>query len=258
MEFLDGVARKSGPRHVLELEHVKSSIARTIGEDTRMFYVPEVVNRDPQRGIIEFERIVHLRTIQDLATRNDNRLLRIIERAGSSLAIIHDRLALQDDLRVMLPREWCDRPEDNVFIHGDYTCANVCYDEESDRLVIVDWSPAAHLKHTGSFGSKYFDILWFAASVYHSMPLKCVASWNSQAMVKAFLVGYSTVGRSGLTFGGLQHYHRLMCRLYGSILLQRTWTYPSRGRLMYFLFQALLLGRMFSCPPSCPTLSACS
>ena len=64
-----------------------------------MFYVPEVVNLDSERGIIEFERIVHLRTIQDLATQHDDRLMNILERAGSSLAIVHERLALPDDMR---------------------------------------------------------------------------------------------------------------------------------------------------------------
>lgn len=258
MELLDNVARKSGPRHLLEMEHVKSSIARAIGEDTGMFYVPEVVNRDSQCGVIDFERIVHLRTIQDLAIRHDDRLLKIIERAGRSLALVHQRMTLRDDMQVMLPKQWSDRPDDNVFIHGDYTCANVCFDEESERLVIVDWSTASYLNSTGTFGSKYFDIMWFAASVYHSMPLKCVAWWNSQAIVEVFLAGYSSVSHPGLSFRDLQHYHRLMCRLYGSTLLQRTWTYPLPGRLMYVLFQTFVLGRMFSCRPGCRALTLCS
>jgi hypothetical protein len=190
MEFVGNIARKTGSPSLLAVEALKTEKASEIGKSSGLFYVPRVISFDAEAGVLEFERLAGLVTLLDLAIKKDQRLFELLEKTGRSLAVIHQQLALPDDMKHELPPEWMDPPGENVFIHGDFASINVCFHEPSGRLVILDWSGAPIMGRTPTFGSRFFDVFWFAACVFRGVPAKRLLSWNAESMTDTFLCGY--------------------------------------------------------------------
>jgi len=191
MEFIDNIARKTGEPGLLAVEAAKASQAFDIGRDCGLFYAPKVVNFDKDAGLLEFERLSDLVTLLDLAICKDKRLPDLLKKAGKALAAIHRYLALPEEMKHDLPPEWMDSENDNVFIHGDFACINVCFHEPSDELVILDFSAAPMVGRTPTFGSRYFDVLLFISSIFHGASLRKAFNWNAKTMAEAFLRGYT-------------------------------------------------------------------
>ena len=177
---------------MLAVEAAKSRLAREIGQETGLFYVPEVIGFDPKAGVLDFERLEGLVTLLQLVVRRDERVVELVKRAGQALAIVHEKLVLPDDMKHELPEEWMDHSGQNVFIHGDFAMCNLSFHETSGQLVIVDWSGAPLLGRTPAFGSRYFDVLWFASSVFLDAPLKRMLDSRFEKMTDAFLMGYAS------------------------------------------------------------------
>ena len=193
MELIDNIARKTGEPNVLALEAAKASQAFDIGRNFGLFYVPRVVNFNEEAVLLEFERLSDLVTLLELAIRKDKRLPDLLKKAGKALAVIHRDLALPEEMKHQLPPEWMDSEEDNVFIHGDFACINICFREPSNELVILDFSAAPIVDRTPTFGSRYFDILLFISSIFHGAPLRRTINWNAKIMAEAFLRGYAEI-----------------------------------------------------------------
>jgi aminoglycoside phosphotransferase (APT) family kinase protein len=130
-------------------------------------------------------------TLLDMAARKDNRVIELLRKAGQALAVIHERLALPEHTRHELPAEWMACPDENVFIHGDFAGFNLCFDESSGRLVILDWSSAPLLENVATYGSRFFDIIWFVIFIFYGAPRSCLFNWDAPAMANAFLAGYA-------------------------------------------------------------------
>ncbi|MFQ6034976.1 MAG: hypothetical protein ACE5NM_03900 [Sedimentisphaerales bacterium] len=190
MEFMGDIARKKASSSLLAIEATKTKLAGEIGTDSGLFYVPRVLNFDQDKGLLDFERLSGLVTLLQLAIDKDARLLELSEKAGRSLAVIHDQLILPDEMKHELPPEWMDPPDKNAFIHGDFACINVCLHKPTDQLVILDWSAAPIIGRTPTFGSRYFDILWFVSCAFRGAPGMRFLSWNAEGMADAFLKGY--------------------------------------------------------------------
>ena len=190
MEFVGDIARKTGGSSLLAVEAAKASRARDIGKASGLFSVPRVVNFDAGAGVLEFERLRGLSTLLDLAVRKDARLPELLEKAGRALAVIHEELTLPEELKHELPAAWMGSADENVFIHGDFACINVCFHEPSGQLVILDFSAAPMVGRTPTFGSRYFDIILFVSSLFHGAPCRRVFGWNAGEMADAFLRGY--------------------------------------------------------------------
>jgi len=191
MQFVRNVARKSGQSSLLAVEAAKTRLARQIGASSGLFYVPKVVSFDSEVGVLEFERIDGLITLRELAMRKDVRLYPLLKKAGHSLAIVHAQLFLPGEIKHELPPEWMGGSEENVFIHGDFNLCNVCFREDLDQLVILDWSAAPLLGGTPVFGSRYFDILWFVSHAFISAPNRRLFRWDSKGIADALIEGYA-------------------------------------------------------------------
>lgn len=191
MEFVGDIARKQGEPSLLAVEAAKVSRALEIGKNSGLFRVPRVVNFDAEAGVLEFERVRELSTLLDLAVRKDARLPGLLEKAGRALAVVHEELTLPEEMKLALPSAWMCRAGENVCIHGDFACINVCVDESSDELVILDWSAAPMVGRTPTFGGRYFDIVLFVNSLFHGVPCRKVLSWNAAGMAELFLKGYA-------------------------------------------------------------------
>jgi len=190
MEFIGDVARKKGSGSLLATEATKTKLAAEIGRASSLFYVPQVLNFDRDKGVLELERLSGLVTLLQLAIDKDARLVELSERAGAALAVIHEQLVLPDEMKHELPPEWMDGSDKNVFIHGDFACINLCLHEPSGRLVILDWSTAPIMGRTPTFGSRYFDVLWFVGCAFRGAPGRRIFSWNAEKMADTFFKGY--------------------------------------------------------------------
>jgi tRNA A-37 threonylcarbamoyl transferase component Bud32 len=191
MTLVGDIVQKTGEASLLAVEAAKAARAFEIGKNSGLFRVPRVVGFDAEAGLLEFERLDGLVTLLDLAIRKDPRLFDLLKKAGRSLAVIHKQLILPDEMKHELPQEWTDSEDQNVFIHGDFATVNVCFHEQSNSLVIVDWSAAPLIGRTPTFGSRYFDILWFVNCLFCGVPNKKILNWDAEAMAEAFLEGYA-------------------------------------------------------------------
>jgi aminoglycoside phosphotransferase (APT) family kinase protein len=248
MEVIGEIIRKTGEPGALALEAAKASMAFDIGKDCGLFYVPKVVNFDAKAGVLEFERLNGLVTLLDMAARKDERLFRLLKKTGQALAIIHDKFVLPEEMKHELPAEWMASPGENVFIHGDFAGFNLCFDESSGRLVILDWSSAPLLGDVATYGSRFFDIIWFVIFIFYGAPRRCFFNWDAQSMANAFLSGYSeshpkTVQRLSSDFEPLmrRYYHKTVWYL----AKQRSWYKAAR----YLLYQCLIYPRFASYRP---------
>lgn len=190
MECRSDIFRKAADARILAIEAAKASRALEIGKDSGLFSVPKVVNFDSGAGVLEFEKLSGLVTLLDLAVRKDPRLPGLLEKAGQALAAVHEKLILPEEMKCEMPPEWMGPSDENVFIHGDFACINVCFHEPSGGLVIVDWSAAPVVGRTPTFGSRYFDILLFISSLFHAAPWRRILRWDGKGMALAFLRGY--------------------------------------------------------------------
>jgi aminoglycoside phosphotransferase (APT) family kinase protein len=191
MEILGDIIRKTGEPGTLAIEAAKSSMAFDIGKDCGLFYVPKVINFDAETRVLEFERLSGLVTLLEVAARKDQRLFELLKQAGQALAVVHEKLLLPEEMKHELPPEWMARPDDNVFIHGDFAGFNLCFDDTSGRLVILDWSSAPLLGNVATYGSKFFDIIWLVIFIFYGAPRRCLFNWDAPAMANAFLAGYA-------------------------------------------------------------------
>ncbi|MEJ2702602.1 MAG: hypothetical protein P8Z79_09190 [Sedimentisphaerales bacterium] len=212
MQLVAETVRKTGNPSLLEVEAAKASRGIEIGQNSGLFAAPRVNDFDAGAGVLEFERLSGLATLLDLAIRKDQRLRRLLKKAGQALAVVHKELVLPEGMKHELPTEWMAPAGENVFIHGDFACINVCFHEPSDGLVILDWSAAPLVGRIPTFGSRYFDILLFVSSIFHGAPWRRALSWNAREMADTFLQGYAEVAPE-VEFDCLRNYASQICRL---------------------------------------------
>ena len=243
MELIGDIARKTGESSLLAIEAAKASRGLDIGKDSGLFRVPKVVSFDAEAGRLDFERLDGLVTLLDLTVRKDGRLAGLLEKTGRALAIIHERLTLPETMNYALPPEWMGPSEQNVFIHGDFACINVCYHEQSDELVILDWSAAPLVGRTPTFGSRNFDILMFVSSLFHGAPCRQVLSWDAPGMSRAFLAGYRDASPKR-ALSGIKDHARLICRLQRRNFWQLARRRPPLAAAAYACCQMLMNARL--------------
>lgn len=242
MEVIGEIIRKTGEPGTMAIEEAKASMAFDIGKDCGLFYVPKVVNFDPKTGVLEFERLHGLVTLLDMTARKDERLFELLKKAGQALAVVHEKLVLPEEMKHELPSEWIAFPDENVFIHGDFAGFNLCFDESSGRLVILDWNSAPLLSQTVTYGSRFFDLIWFVIFIFYGAPKRCLFDWDARSMADTFLSGYAEshpeiIQRLSSDYDPLmrRYYHKTVWYL----AKQRSWYKAAR----YLLYQLMIYPR---------------
>jgi aminoglycoside phosphotransferase (APT) family kinase protein len=248
MEIVGDIIRKTGEPGTLAIEAAKASVAFDIGKDCGLFYVPKVIKFDAKKGVLEFERLNNLVKLIDMAARKDERLFELLKKAGQALAVVHEKLVLPEEMKHELPAEWMASPAENVYIHGDFAGFNLCFDESSDQLVILDWSSAPVLERNATYGSRFFDIIWFITFIFYGAPKRCLFIWDARSMANAFLSGYSEshpkiIQRLSSDFEPLMR--RYYCKTVWYLAKQRSWYKAAR----YLLYQCLIYPRFASYRP---------
>jgi len=242
MEFIGDIVRKTGESSMLAVEATKSSRAFDIGKDSGLFYVPKVTNFDAKTGVLEFERLSDLVTLIELVAREDPRLPGLLEKAGQALAVVHEKLILPEEMKYELPPEWMNSPNENVFIHGDFAGFNLCFDESSEQLVILDWSSAPLLGRTVTYGSRFFDVIWFVIYIFYGAPRKRLFNWDAAYMANAFLSGYAKY-HPDTTQRLYQDFEPLMRRYYRKIVWNLAQQRSRYKATRYLLYQLLIYPR---------------
>lgn len=240
MEIVGDIVRKKGEPELLVIEAAKATCAYEIGRDSGLFDVPKVLNFDADTGVLDFERIDGLTTLLDLTIRKDQRLLELFNKTGRALAVVHRQLTLPDEMKQKLPPEWLGIPDENVFIHGDYAPINVCFHEPSDSLVILDWSAAPLIGRAPTFGSRYFDVLWFTNCIFCGVPYKNIFSWDVESIAGAFLKGY-TEEASAENLKRLPDYLPKICRLQKKNILYLAGRQDSLSRVAAYIISQLIM-----------------
>lgn len=240
--MVNDIVRKTGEPDMLAIEAAKASKAFDIGKDCGLFYVPKIANFDAKAGVIEFERLNGLVTLLDMAACKDHRLFEQLKKAGQALAAIHEKMILPEAMKHELPAEWMACPGDNVFIHGDFAGFNLCFEKSNGRLVILDWSSAPLLENVATYGSRFFDIIWFVIFLFYGAPRRCLFNWDAPAMADFFLAGYAEshpeiIQQLKADFKPLmrRYYHKTVWYL----AKQRSWYKKTR----YLLYQSLIYPR---------------
>lgn len=238
MEQTGETVSKRGAVAKLSLEREKGRRARAIGLQTDRYHVPRVVRLDVDEGIIEFERVPHLKTLRQLVVAGDSRLPQVFTRVGGALAAIHDALELPDNLKKRLPPEWMD-PETNACLHGDFTADNVCIREPDGTLVIVDWCTAPLLDSLATYGSFYFDLLWFLHFLFHCVPPGMYDA--RKTLADAFLRGYAAATSRELDAAKFDDFRRRFGPLLDNRVRRQTSLRPWFKKIPFRLRQRLAL-----------------
>ncbi|MFH1975763.1 MAG: aminoglycoside phosphotransferase family protein [Pseudomonadota bacterium] len=239
MEFKSNIARKSAPPSLLAVEVEKTKRASEIGKKSGLFYVPEIVNFDSEKGILDFERLDDIVTLADLIINGDSRIFEILKKAGRALAVIHDQLVLPDELKINLPKKWQEDSTENVFIHGDLSLRNLCFRKSIGVLVILDWSAAPLVGRCATVGPRLFDIMSLVSYLFYSVPKRKFFGYQSSRMANVFLKGYME-GNHNLDYKFLQKVKKLLPEYYWRNVWYQTKHQISRKMFLYLSYEAVL------------------
>lgn len=186
----EGKGRKTDDVDKIAVEAEKTLLAGAIGRETGLFYVPEVLHFNEERGVLETEWIDGLQGLHSVAVQHAALMGELCCRAGAALGAVHKDLRLPEEMKVRLPGRLRSVPDADVFLHGDFNGSNVCYDQNRDRLVILDWSSAPLFGGKATFGPAYFDIVWFGHYFFSTRPGPRIGPWDPRAWFRSLIKGY--------------------------------------------------------------------
>lgn len=183
----DTVIKKAEPK-LMRIEVEKTKRAYTIGQECGFFRVPAVLDYDETRGVAVFERLNGIRPVHSILHKT-NQAQDLIQRIGLILAIIHQRLTLPNDMAIALPAE-LDATGTEVFLHGDFNGINVCLTVRSSEIVILDWQMTSRHGGQATYGSRYFDLIWFVNYMLWTPTLRYLLCDPVTPIAKIFLTSY--------------------------------------------------------------------
>ena len=182
------------PQETCALEVARFKAARQVSHAWGGFHIPKVLGWDEGIGRIVLERIREIIALRDALGRGRNDA-DILFQAGRALGLLHDHMYLRE-IGQNLDFVKTSGPEDTylpVILHGDYSTVNVCWSDDADSVVVLDWGPVMS-DGVKTYGSRYYDLGFFVASLVRVWPW-----WHSLRMfysrTDAFLRGYSDVSQ---------------------------------------------------------------
>lgn len=196
IQFGKSTVTKTSAPDLMRIEVEKTRRAFEIGKDSGLFRVPEVVEYNEDKGVAVFERIYGITPVWSVANRS-SQYKALIEQIGCSLAVIHRNLVLPGKMTIALTAEF-NLPGTEVFFHGDFNGINVCISACSPSVVILDWQMTSRHGGRATYGSRYFDIIWFINYILWTPTIHYLFSDPVSTMAKGFLESYFK--ESGLTY----------------------------------------------------------
>ncbi len=203
IQFGKNTVTKTSAPDLMRVEVEKTRLAFEIGKDCGLFRVPEIVEYNEDKGIAVFERIHGISPFRSLA-KGSSQYKSIVEQIGRSLAIIHRKLVLPDKMTIALTDEF-NLPGTEVFFHGDFNGINVCISACLPSVVILDWQMTSRHGGRATYGSRYFDIIWFINYILWTPTIQYLFSDPVSTMAKDFLESYFK--ESGLSYNMREFVH---------------------------------------------------
>jgi len=188
VQFQGDTVIKSGDPAFIRIEVEKTRRAGSIGRESGLFRVPQVIHHDESRGVAVFERIRGIEPLYS-ATSWGRLCISLVERIGKSLAVVHRNLELPPDMVIPLPPEFAAIGQD-VFLHGDPSVRNICIERDSSSIVIIDWQMTPVHGGQATYGCRYFDILWFINNLLWVPRLRHLFSDPVSPVARKFLESY--------------------------------------------------------------------
>jgi 5-methylthioribose kinase len=232
---------KTGMPELMRIEVEKTRRAYKISKQCHLFQVPEVLDYDESTGTAKFEFIADIQTLREvLASKKSVEAL--LEKLGESLAIIHKYLRLPDDMVVSLPKDY-SLAGTEVFLHGDLGLSNVCVNASSSQIVILDWLTTVKLAEHATYGSRYFDLMWFVYNLFYRPINRARYKARAPAALKAstFLRAYFGTTDYGYDHQEFARYMKrflemkLSARKKGGHFKRRLLLVPSHMKLRQFI-----------------------
>ena len=184
----DTVVKRRDPDQ-LRVEVEKTRRAWEIAQAGDLFLVPRVLKYNPPGDSAVFERMHGIRSVADpIAFQADCTAL--LEKVGRSLAVIHQRFRLPDEMKAPLPEELRLTGDTEVFLHGDFNTDNVAVATSDGRLVILDWMTTDVHGHAATYGTRYFDLAWFINGMFYLPTFRYLLARPEPPRARVFLKAY--------------------------------------------------------------------
>lgn len=180
---------KSAEPGLMRVEVEKTRRAIEIAKNCNRFRVPEILDYDEARGVLVSERLKINPAVTGCFGKQG---LQLAKDLGAALAFIHRDMILPAEMLIPLPEEFPSSHE-SVFIHGDLGLGNVCMEEGyPPSIVIIDWQMSPNHGGRSTFGSRYFDIIWFVVSLTYNRSIRFVLGNPAKPVIETFLESYFT------------------------------------------------------------------
>jgi hypothetical protein len=237
----DDVVIKTADPKLMRIEVEKTTRAHQIGRASGLFRAPQILDYDDAAGRATFELIRDTKKLRNAITA-ESESLSLMKMAAEALAVIHKNLTLPEQMKTLLPDEYY-LPGSDVFLHGDFGLGNVCVSGDGRQLVIFDWQATQKLHIAATYGTRYFDVMWFIYNLFHH-PIgskRHHIAAPAAPLAKTFLTGYIDAANCGGEYELIRNYMRrfaaikLMAKDKGLHLKRRLMLIPSHIRLYRFI-----------------------
>lgn len=226
----DGVVVKTGVPELMRIEADKTARACEIAGNCGLFEVPKVLDYDHSTGRVTFELIRDIRPMRQVV--NAENMACLMNTTGRILTIIHRHLTLPKDMIIPLPQQYRLENTD-VFLHGDFALCNIYLNTDSNRIVVIDWQVQSRkLNVNATYGTRYFDIMWFVYNLFYR-PVRrkryrmAVAA---EPMAREFLNGYFATSDFAYNGPELKGYMKHFLEV--KIAERRSWLHWKRRLLL--------------------------
>lgn len=183
------VVIKSDNPKLMRIEVEKTRRAFEIGKNCGLFRVPRLLDFNEPKGIVIFERLYNIQNISKiLAIQHKSNILHV-KKIAESLAVIHRELILPENMISPLPDRF-QFPGNSVFIHGDFNGLNVCIDNTDGSIVILDWQTTGECGGQATYGSFYFDLMFFINWIFLWTFRSILFKKNAPLLSRVFLKNY--------------------------------------------------------------------
>ncbi len=202
--FGEDTVTKTAAPHLMRIEIEKTQRALEISRRCGCFRVPRVLDFDEDAGVAVFERFHGIKAAGTaIHSRMHGELLAGI--LATALAIIHRELQLPSDMVCPLPSELSSHGND-VFIHGDLSTENVCFDERDSSIVIFDWQMTGMHGGRATYGTRYFDVVWFINNLIYRPRLRYLFGNPLASIMRKFIRTYFEEAAVRYDKDGFSHY----------------------------------------------------
>jgi hypothetical protein len=234
IKFRKNTVSKSSDPDLMRVEVEKTRRASEIGKRCGLFRVPEVLEYDRGKGVAVFERL-DIRPFSRAVRWGEERII-AARNLGASLAIIHSELFLPDDMCFSLPEQFV-LPREEVFLHGDLGLYNVCSGPSRPHMVILDWQMSPLYGGRATYGTRYFDILWFIHDLMRCPSIRLFLGNPVAPVAKAFIESYF---KEAKLIYDPDDFKKYATRFFAEVRAKTRQQVRGRGRLLLPFSRAIL------------------